>query len=153
MSRSGYTDDCEHLEMWRGAVRSAMRGARGQAFLRELAATMDAMPEKALAADSLVDADGDFCTLGVIGNARGIDMSKIDPDDYFHVAESFGIARAMAQEIMYENDEAAAHGRYVDGKWTHVDETPQERWQRMRAWVGKHLTEAASTSSTQGKTR
>jgi len=38
MSRSGYSDDCDvwALIRWRGAVKSAIRGARGQAMLREL---------------------------------------------------------------------------------------------------------------------
>lgn len=35
MSRSGYTDDCDgwQLIMYRGAVASAIRGARGQRLL------------------------------------------------------------------------------------------------------------------------
>ncbi len=37
MSRSGYQDDCEGLNLYRGTVRRAIRGKRGQAFLRELA--------------------------------------------------------------------------------------------------------------------
>ena len=34
MSRSGYTDECDGWELvrWRGAVNSAIRGKRGQAF-------------------------------------------------------------------------------------------------------------------------
>jgi hypothetical protein len=37
MSRSGYSDDLENWSLirWRGAVASAIRGRRGQAFLRE----------------------------------------------------------------------------------------------------------------------
>ncbi|KGC50992.1 hypothetical protein DO66_5867 [Burkholderia pseudomallei] len=36
MSRSGYSDDCGgwSLIRWRGAVNSAIKGARGQKFLR-----------------------------------------------------------------------------------------------------------------------
>lgn len=51
MSRSGYTDDDDDplaTGRWRAQVRSAIRGKRGQAFLRELIAALDAMPEKAL---------------------------------------------------------------------------------------------------------
>jgi hypothetical protein len=45
MSRSGYSDDLDPLALgrWRGRVASAMRGKRGQAFLREMLAAMDAM--------------------------------------------------------------------------------------------------------------
>ena len=56
MSRSGYTDDFDDqwaLIRWRGAVTSAIRGKRGQEFLREMAAAMDAMPEKSLSQKSL----------------------------------------------------------------------------------------------------
>lgn len=151
MSRSGYTDDYDdHLALgrWRGAVRSAIFGKRGQALLRELAAALDAMPEKSLAADSLVTADGQFCTLGAIGAARGMDMAKIDPEDTYQVAEAFGIANAMACEIVYQNDEQGF--RYEEQPWVQrnwydyaptrrVDETPAERWIRMRKWVADHL--------------
>ena len=131
MSRSGYTDDCDGWAMirWRGAVASSIRGKRGQEFLRELAAAMDAMPEKALIAHELKDADGDFCTLGVIGAARGIDMTKIDPEDRDSVSAAFGISPAMAAEIVFENDEA--------GWW---NEAPEIRWARMRQWVEANLT-------------
>ena len=46
MSRSGYSDDYEpsNIAMWRGQVASAMRGKRGQAFLRELIEALDAFP-------------------------------------------------------------------------------------------------------------
>lgn len=55
MSRSGYSDDLDSWSMirWRGAVTSATRGARGQAFFREMLAALDAMPEKKLIADDL----------------------------------------------------------------------------------------------------
>ncbi len=129
MSRSGYSDDLENWSLirWRGAVNSALTGARGQSFLRELADAMDAMPEKKLVADKLVDEEGCFCTLGVIGASRGIDMTNMDPHDAESVAGAFGIATAMAQEIVYENDEC----------WT--KETPEDRWLRMRNWVQHHL--------------
>lgn len=58
MSRHGYTDSCDDnfaLIRWRGAAKSAIRGKRGQAFLRELLAALDAMPEKRLIARELVD--------------------------------------------------------------------------------------------------
>jgi hypothetical protein len=36
---------------WRGAVKSAASGSRGQAFFRDLITALDAMPEKTLIAD------------------------------------------------------------------------------------------------------
>lgn len=133
MSRSGYSDECEDdwaLICWRGAVTSALRGTRGQQFLRELANALDAMPEKVLIAESFHDTeDGGFCTLGTVGAARGIDMKDFIDLERNEVGEIFGIAPAMAAEIMFENDEG--------GPWS--GETPNQRWQRMRNWVQSQI--------------
>lgn len=132
MSRHGYVDyhdDDLGLGRYRGQVASAIRGKRGQAFLRELADAMDAMPEKILIAKELIDDEGDCCTIGVICKARGVDVSKIDSTDPHSVAAAVGIAYQMAAEIEYEND---------DG-WYCRRETPQERWARMRKWVQRKL--------------
>lgn len=159
MSRSGYSDDCEDqwgLIRWRGAVKSSIKGERGQAALKELAAAMDAMPNKTLAAESLVSADGEFCTLGVLGQARGLDMNPIDPDDWDAVAKAFNISPAMVREIVYENDEGVETCEWVPfvlcgpiRPWQrHVDtrrmDLPDEvigkrRWKKMRDWVDRHI--------------
>lgn len=140
MSRSGYTDDDGegYAALWRGAVKSAIRGHRGQALLRELRDAMDAMPEKILIAGEL-QADGAYCTLGVVGAKRGINMADIDPEDYERVAKEFGIAEALAREIEYINDELGDDYKVVDGKWTRCAETPEERWLRVRKWVGEQI--------------
>lgn len=133
MSRSGYVDYCDdplQLGRWRAQVKSAIRGRRGQAFLRELAKEMDAMPEKVLIADELINAEGDCCTIGVVCKARNVDVSNVDYDDPEAVGATVDIARQLAAEIEYENDE--------NGPWN-GSETPKERWQRMRKWVDKHL--------------
>jgi hypothetical protein len=129
MSRSGYTDDLETWDLikWRGQVASAIRGRRGQIFLIDLLAALDAMPEKVLIVDDLQDAEGDVCAIGALGRARGIDMSKIDPEDPPQVAAAFDIAEQLAQEVVYENDE-----------WSR-SETPQQRWTRMRRWVESRI--------------
>jgi hypothetical protein len=131
MSRSNYSDELDDsdLAMWRGAVLSSIRGRRGQSLLQDLAVALDAMPEKILIADALVNEDGDHCVLGVLGHKRGVSLSDLDPEDSEQVAKTFGIANALACEIVYVNDEA---GNY--------DETPQERWQRVRRWVANYVT-------------
>ena len=128
MSRSGYSDDCDEneLNLWRGAVQSAIRGKRGQAFLREMLAALEAMSRQRLIANELQEADGEVCALGAVGLKRGMDMATIDPEDRERVAREFGIAEALAAEIMNENDEA----------WC---STPEERWQRMRDWVQSQI--------------
>lgn len=136
MSRSGYNDDIDQwaLIKWRGQVASAIRGKRGQAFLRDLAASLDAMPEKRLIAHDLQKdvpafvppqfSKAEVCAIGSLGVARGIDMRVLDPEDYDAIADAFGVAHQLVQEIEFENDE---------GAWGL--ETPEGRWGRMREWV------------------
>jgi hypothetical protein len=129
MSRSGYSEDCDDewtLIRWRGAVTSSFRGKRGQAFLKELLAALDAMPKKELIAEAL-EAQSSYCTLGVIGKERGLDLEAIDPEDRETVAHTFGIAHAMACEIMWANDEY------------YYSEKPEARWLRMRNWIANHI--------------
>jgi hypothetical protein len=133
MSRSGYSDDCSggELNLWRGAVNQAIKGKRGQAFLRETLAALDAMPEKRLTTDSLHEPEtGQFCTLGAVGAARGMDMKPLQYSEREGVAKAFGISEALAAEIMFENDEASSY-------WpcNYKDMTPERRWVYMRAWV------------------
>jgi hypothetical protein len=137
MSRSGYNDyDGDYSELmninWRGAVKSAMRGKRGQAFLKEMLTAFDAMPEKRLIKNDLAK-DGAVCALGAVAVARKIDVSNVDPEDHDTVAGTFGIAHAMACEIMYYNDEFF----YSD------KETPEQRWERMRAWIASQIKDQA----------
>jgi len=134
MSRSGYSDDCDGWDLirWRGAVASAIRGRRGQAFLREMATALDAMPEKKLIAHELESPlGGEFCALGVVGHRRGFDMlseTGLDPEDTCSVAKAFGIAEALVEEIVYENDESYGIGKDPES-------VASARWQHMRNWV------------------
>lgn len=148
MSRSGYTDDYDmenwSFNMWRGAVTSALRGKRGQSFLIEMLTALEALPVKRLVSEELVETDwvsfshwGEYpvesvCAIGAVGKKRGRidDMRKIDPEDYYSVSHMFGIAQAMAQEIVWINDEG---GNY--------QETPEERYVRVHGWVRRHITE------------
>lgn len=133
MSRSGYSDDCDGwaLIRWRGAVNSAIKGKRGQAFLRETLEALDAMPVKRLAADSLQDqASGEFCTLGAVGAVRGVDLAPLEDADREDIAKAFGISEALAAEIMFENDESWG--------WA-SNNTPERRWERMRAWIESNI--------------
>lgn len=149
MSRSGYSEDFEQWDhiCWRGAVKSAIRGKRGQAFLREMLGALDAMPDKRLIKNELVEPnlisvshwglqEGPplVCAIGSVGQARGIDMAEIDPEDRDTVANIFGISPAMAAEIVYENDEG----------WGSWRESPERRFERMRAWVASQIQQGAA---------
>lgn len=146
MSRSGYGDyDCDSewsLIMWRGAVKSALRGKRGKAFLIEMLTALDALPVKRLVANELVETEWQsishwglyeyesVCALGAVGKKRGVDMRKIDPEDSSTVAGTFDIADAMAREIVWVNDE---------GDSLYRRETPEQRFVRVRKWVTKQI--------------
>jgi hypothetical protein len=154
MSRSGYIDDCDYDQwrhiMWRGQIASTIRGKRGQAFLKEMLAALDALPEKRLIKNHLVIdpvdvygpptadqyyrdnpyqttkpefAEVGVCAIGTVGLNRGIDMKALDPEDYNAVAATFGITHQLVREIEYVNDE----------QWDTLN-TPESRWQRVRDW-------------------
>ena len=133
MSRSDYSDDGDfdwHAIMYRGAVASAFRGKRGQAFLQEMLVALDAMPDKRLIDEDL-ERNGEVCAIGAVGRARGIDMSEIH--DSIGVAVEFCIAHAMAREIMFMNDDAVSYYR---------SETPEQRFTRMRTWIASKISES-----------
>ena len=135
MSRSGYSDNCGGWELirWRGAVASAIKGKRGQAALKEILTALDAMPQKRLVAGEF-EQDGEYCTLGLLGHYRGIDMSEFNDDGYTDqeaVANALDLPKAFVCEVMFENDEAYFRG------------SPEERWQRMRQWVVRHIRQTA----------
>jgi hypothetical protein len=118
------------------------------------------MKNKRLYPGSFATPEGEFCTLGVLGAKRGTkmdDLGDADECDHEQVAQRFGIAAAMAAEIMYMNDEYAAD----EWKWVNVeicgplrpgwrdqrvrsvsvhnDNHAHERWHRMRAWAVENL--------------
>lgn len=144
MSRSGYDDDWFDpwsTIRWRGAVTSALRGKRGQAFLHEMLQAMAALPEPKLVANEL-ETEGAVCAIGAVGKARGIDMREIDPEDSKTVAEVFNIPHALACEVVYMNDEAS------------YAETDEHRFERMRRWIETELFDkrAPEVSSQNGVT-
>ena len=136
MSRSGYSDDCENLNLYRGTVERAAYGKRGQAFLRELVAALDAMPIKRLVASELETTDGEVCALGSLGRAKGIAVKELDTYDTHDLGRKFNIAHQLAAETMFQNDECGLD--MWDGR-KRVTETPEERWTRMRKWAVEQL--------------
>ena len=84
------------------------------------------MPDKRLITGDLEEG-GDVCALGSVGKFRGVEMSGLDPGEPEEVAAAFKIAPALAREVVYMNDE-----------WYDV-ESPEKRWERMRAWAVSKL--------------
>lgn len=160
MSRSGYCDDYGDddplaLGRYRAQVASAIRGKRGQALLRELLAALDAMPDKRLVAGEL-EADGQFCALGVVGKARGLELANIDTYDVESLGPKFNIAEQLAREIMWVNDDHVSEYRWVEVEicgpvhpWDYRGhrqsvQVPNEfageqRWQKVREWVASNI--------------
>ncbi len=155
MSRSMYVDDGWGGQeeqwatiRWRGAVTSAIRGKRGQAFLRELRDALDAMEDKRLIAGHL-QIDGQHCALGCVAAARDIDTAPIEfPEDewdceehhFDRVADVLGIASALAREIMFMNDEAYEWLHY--GAHGPKDEPSRVRWRCVRRWVEEQIRDS-----------
>ena len=147
MSRSGYSEDLDHWAMirWRGAVSAALNGKRGQAFLREFEAALVALPEKSLVA-GVFATETEVCALGAVSLSRGMAagatrkeaIAKImdqwpgEVDDEYaeecgeDAAKEFGIANAMAREIMSMNDDYSGH-------------TGAERYKDILKWVRRHI--------------
>ena len=127
--RSGYSDDCERLDLYRQAVENAIRGRRGQAFIREAISALDALPEPSLIADDLTDGRGGYCLLGAVGRARGVGDRKLralsdDRPGYVAQELGFDIADSLAAELVNEND-----GEH----WG--PETDAERFARVHRWL------------------
>jgi len=159
MSRSGYDDGYDDdplaLGRYRAQVASAIRGKRGQALLRELLAALDAMPDKRLVAGEL-EADGQFCALGVVGKARGLDLANIDTYDVESLGPKFNIAEQLAREIMWVNDDHVSEHRWVEvevcgpmRRWdlghrqsvrVENEFAGEQRWRAVRDWVASHVS-------------
>lgn len=162
MSRSGYSedygdDDPLALGRYRAQVGSAIRGKRGQALLRELRDALDAMPVKVLVAGEL-EAEGQFCALGVVGQARGLNLASIDTYDVESLGPKFNIAEQLAREIMWVNDDHVSehkwveveifgpirpgypdHGRRRQDVCVPNEQCGAQRWKAVRDWVEKNI--------------
>lgn len=139
MSRSGYSCDIENwaLIRWRGAVNSAMKGKRGQAFFKEMRDSLLALPEKKLIYGSL-SLGGQVCSLGCVMVSRkmaegmsreealGVVEDNWSGDFLEDIPEELNIANAMAKEIMFENDD----------DW-HMSRTDEDRYNYILGWVNR----------------
>ena len=126
-------DQWRNICFW-GAVKKAVEGKRGQAFLKEMITALDALPKKELIEDEL-EIEGQYCAIGSVGRLRGIDMSDIQVDDWDKIAEVFGIAPSLVRAIEFENDQSDYGATVLNAN--------QRRWERVRRWCVAHLKEGA----------
>jgi hypothetical protein len=141
MSRYCDSDDYDY-EPWMegqaaGAMRSAIRGRRGQQLLRDLIAGLDALPVYELAAGSLEDPEtGCVCALGAVRLQRGADAVPLwfdptDPDvDWRDLAKPFNISETLANAVVSQNE-------YYDG--SNDEQSRRRRWQSVRDWAVSKL--------------
>ena len=145
MSRYCDSDDYD-WEPWMegqaaGAMRSAIRGRRGQQLLRDLIAGLDALPVPELAAGALEDPEtGCVCALGAVRIQRGANAVPLyfdptDPDiDWRYLAKPFDISETLANAVISENEY---------GSKRNDEQSRRRRWQSVRAWaVGNLLAPA-----------
>lgn len=137
MSRSGYVEDCDfdsrQLGLYRATVARTINGKRGQSFLREALAAMDAMPVKELISNELISAEGGVCLIGAVCQRRGLDVTRIDVEDPQSVGQLVGIASQLAAEIEFLND---------DDNWNYPSREPEtgaQKWARMRRWLVRNI--------------
>jgi hypothetical protein len=142
MSRYCDSDDYDY-EPWMegqaaGALRSAIRGRRGQQLLHDLIAGLDALPVQELAAGALEDpGTGCVCALGAVRLQRGADAVPLrfdptDPDaDWRDLAEPFDISETLANAVVSQNECCDKNN----------DEySRRQRWQSVRDWAVRNLT-------------
>jgi len=141
MSRSGYSDDCENLALWRRAVENAIKGKRGQAILKEMEAALLSLPQKRLTAYEVANpGTGDVCAIGAVALKRRLDkgmdrlkaleeIDKVYPEgcEADEFMEEFDVAGALLREITYINDESQRH------------DSPEKRYEKMLEWVRENI--------------
>ena len=120
-----------------GALKSAIRGRRGQRLLLDLVAGLDALSVPELSAGALEDeATGCCCALGAVRRYRGPAAvplyyhPKEEDLDPPHFAKPFNVAPALAYAVVEANE-----------GWSdsNVESARRQRWKAVRAWAVRHL--------------
>lgn len=133
-------DDQRRYNLHQGVIAKQMRSRKGQAFLRELIASLEALPEKRLVNDAVAK-DGCVCGLGAIALRRRVDAGEdrdavladlanveVDVrDGDEHVSEwaerELGAQQNVASAIAWTTD--ADEGTI----------TPEQRYERVLSWA------------------
>lgn len=166
MSRISYSKDEDfpgQFNIWQANCRRSLRGRKGQAALRRLEAALVAMPEKSLRQGKLVAHDGSVCAIGALARAEGKlpepepitgDWEDDDVDDTAEWAtDNLGVPKLVAWKVVEQNDihldtvwerhhgPVAPHHASYQGGIAHIRPmTPEERYDKMLAWVRSQLS-------------
>jgi hypothetical protein len=150
MSRFGSDDFYEEFPnqslLWWHNAETHLAGAKGQKVLRELRDAMLAMPERKLIRGRLADEQGHVCAVGALAVARGESVDELaaritfdkwgDVDSYdaeditIAIGRQIGLKEVMSTLLAQVNDDA----------WgAPIDETDEQRFERVLAWIEKKL--------------
>jgi hypothetical protein len=131
--------------LWWANIDRHIKGAKGQAVLREIRDILQAMPEKVLITSRLADEKGHVCAVGAVALARRVakgesrddvlrDLAaRIPEDDNYmgaHITASLGVQVGLKYGLAW------ALGNANDAYWK---DTPEERYERVLAWVEKNI--------------
>lgn len=156
--RINFCDDEERpgqFALWDANCQRSLKGKAGQQALRDLEAALLALPEKRLIHGLLEDEHGAVCAVGAYAKHKGLDLSKFDPEDESDaVGVKAGMPRLVAWKVVALNDIEIddyyrtvegpemhhGHGDYWPrGVWQRVQYTPEERYEKVLAWVRANL--------------
>jgi hypothetical protein len=139
MSRLYYDDDWDYnVEgLQQGWLRSAIQGKRGQSFLRELVAALDALPTPELSCGALEDAQtGCCCAFGAVRRLRGAENVRLgfhaEEEDITptYLAEPFGVSETLAWAVVQANEEMHE---------SNTELARRRRWADVRNWAMRNL--------------
>jgi len=153
MSRipEGDGDEYQLYGLQQANTSRQLRGKKGQVFLRELLAALEALPEKKLI-EGAVARGGHVCSLGAVALKRRVDagedrdkvlaeLAAVDVDPYEGepiwdwATRVLAVPSLIAWDIPQENDDDGYTGKYVDGKYVRQEVTPEMRYDRMVRYV------------------
>lgn len=133
--------------MWQWNLEQHLKGAKGQAVLRELREALLELPERRLIRGRLADEDGCVCVVGALAVHRGFDIQllaeKIKPDPRWGDIDEYDselATQALGHELGLKDVMAMALAAHNDDAWSApINETLEQRFERVLAWVEKAL--------------
>lgn len=169
--RLNYCDDEERpgqFALWDANCRRSLRGKAGQSALRRLEAALLALDEKRLIRGRLINAESQVCAIGALAKAEGKlpepePVGEWDDDEDCDDTTEFAAARLdvprlVAWKIVALNDIELdtvwelAHGplnrweaTYKGGIPLVREMTPEERYEKVLAWVRAQLADPLSS--------
>jgi len=176
--RISYSEDEDfggQFELWQANCRRSLQGKAGQSALQELEAALLAMPDKRLIANKLIDAEGDVCSLGALAKYKGHELTvpkgmtadgfeDFDEIDLSGEMEDFGVELGMPRLVAWkvvELNDVQIDGHYVPfigpikeigyrRPQVFIPTTPEERYEKVLAWVRKQLSSERKVSKATG---